>query len=189
MYLIALLSLMSFAVTVPVKAADFSYNYGQVSYDDIDIDLGVFSVGGDGFSFGGSFEINPNMFIEANYGTWDLDFGVDATGYAFGVGYHMPLNQKTDMVFGLSFGNVELEGPGGSVDSDSLSISAGVRHQLHNNIELDAEIAYVDPDEGDSDFAFSLGALYAFSKNISAGVELGFADDVDTLSIGARFYF
>ena len=188
-HLVATVGLLGLFAMTPIKAADFSYNYGQFTFDDVDVDLGVVSVDGDGFSLAGSFEISPDMFIEAHYGSWDFDGGVDGTGYEIGVGYHMPMNPKTDMVFGLSFGNIDFDGPGGSADSDIFAVSAGVRHQLDSKIELDAEVAYVDYDEGDSDFGFEIGAQYAFTKNVSGIISLGFGDDVDTLSFGARMYF
>lgn len=183
-HLVIFIALSGLTITMPVKAADFNYFYGQLTYDDVDVDLGQNSRDENGISITGSFEINPDMFISASYGNWD-----DVSGYELGVGYHMPINQKTDMVLGVSFGNIEVDYRGGSADSDVLEISAGVRHQLDSKIELDAEVAYVDYDEGDSDFGFEFAGLYAFTNNLSGIASLSFGDDVDVLSLGVRMYF
>ncbi|MGD8484579.1 MAG: hypothetical protein PVJ63_06355 [Thioalkalispiraceae bacterium] len=186
--LMTVTTLLGFTVTS--HAADFNYNYGQLTYDDIDIDFpGITSIDGDGFSVAGSFAVAPNVFVAAKFGSWDLDYGIDATGYELGGGYHMPLDQKTDMIFGFSFGNIDLDSGAGSADTDVIEFSAGLRHQLNPQIELAGKIAYVDYDEGDSDIGFDVGAAYAFTQTVSGVVNFGFGDDVDTLSFGARMYF
>jgi len=169
-----------------LQAADFSYNYAQVSYDDVDLDIGqgLPVIGGNGFSVSGAFEITPDFFISADYRTYDLDYGIDLNVWDIGVGYYQSINAKTDLVAGFAIGNLDLE----TVDLDTWTINAGVRHQLNDKLELGAQVNYVDYDGNASDTRIGANVLYAFKKDLSGIFALEFGD-VDVMSLGVRFDF
>ncbi len=167
-------------------AADFSYNYAQVSYDDITFSIGsgVVDIDGDGFAVSGAFEITPDLFISADYKTYDLIAGLDLDIWNIGIGYHRSVNAKTDFVAGLEIGNLEIS----ILDLDIWSAYAGVRHQLNGKVELGGQVKYVDYDGNDSDTRFGANVLYKFKKDLSGIFALEFGD-ADVISIGARFEF
>ena len=73
--LVALLSSISWAA----HAANFNYNYGQIDYLSGDYD---------GFGLSGSFEINNEVFVRADYVGISNDADVDYTQISVGAGYH-----------------------------------------------------------------------------------------------------
>jgi len=95
------LSLLLFAA--PTMAADISYNFIEVGYQEIDIDggfLGGLDIDGDGYGIAGSFELNENWFVAASYAKAEFDFGVDLDQVALGAGYHVPISDNADFYGG-----------------------------------------------------------------------------------------
>lgn len=183
---ILLLGVLSLTAYVSAQAADFSYNYAQVSYDDIEYSIGsgTVSIDGDGFALSGALEITPDFFITADYKTYDMDAGIDFDVWDIGLGYHRSINTKTDFVAGIAIGNIEIA----FVDLDTWSAYAGVRYQLNNKLELAGRINYVDYDGNDSDTRIGANALYKFKKDLLGVLALEFGD-VNVISLGARFEF
>ena len=174
------------AISVSAKAADFSYNFAQVNYDDITFSIGdaTVDIDGDGFAVSGAFEITPDLFITADYKSYDLIAGLNLDIWDIGLGYHRSINAKTDLVAGLEMGNLEIS----FLDLDIWSANAGVRHQLNDKVELGGKVNYVDYDGNDSDTRFTANVLYKFKKNLSGIFALEFGDS-DVMSLGARFEF
>lgn len=178
--------ILSLTICVSSQAADFSYNFAQVTYDDLEYSIGsgVVTIDGDGFAVSGAFEITPDLFISADYKTYDMVAGINLDIWDIGMGYHRSLNAKTDFVAGLAMGNIEIS----FLDFDTLSLYAGVRHQLNDKFELGGTITYIDYDGNDSDTRFGANVLYAFKNDLSGVFALEFGD-VDVISLGARFEF
>jgi hypothetical protein len=59
------------------QSPQFNYTYVELSYDELDFDLGPVDVDGDGLTLSGSFEINDDWHVYASYGSHDLEFGID----------------------------------------------------------------------------------------------------------------
>lgn len=169
-----------------LQAADFSYNYAQLRYDDIEFTIpgSVVNIDGDGFGVSGAFEITPDLFITADFITYDLIAGLELDVWDIGIGYHRSINPKTDLVAGFAIGNLEIE----TLDLDIMSINAGMRHRLNDKVELGAQIKYVDYDGNDSDTRFGGNVLYKFKKDLSGIFALEFGD-ADVMSLGVRFDF
>lgn len=178
-------------ISINSYAADFNYNFGQLSYDDVDMDLsGVTGSDADGFSFAGSIEVTPDIFVSASYSMWDLTSAIDSDTWKIGGGYHWSIQPETDLVLEAMIGNNELSSSVSSVDNDIWSISVGVRHSLSKKLELGGKISLVDyENKSGTDTEIGINALYNFNKTIAGQVSLNFGDDVDVISVGARFYF
>ena len=178
---IALLASLSWAT----HAANFNYNYGQLSYETGDFE---------GFILTGSFEINKDMFIIARYvDTTNDDFGfdIDYSEISIGAGYHMPINKKTDAVFTVSLDDGEAEAVifGFPVaDSDTgVLLTAGVRHNLNAKVELAGGAYYISTFDGD--FGIQGEVRYNINKNMSAGLSYLSGDYLDGLGLNFRMGF
>jgi len=176
-------------VAFNLQAADFSYNNVSISYANVDLDDGIFSIDGDGFDVEGNIAVHKNVFIPLRYQSIGFDFGVDGTMWMAGVGGHMPISNTMDLFGMVQIGNFELEGPGGSADSDILALTAGIRVAFAQNLEGAVYVTNVDFDEGDDQSGLGAKLNFYFNKTTSLVARAEFLSDIDTLSIGAQFDF
>ena len=185
------LILMMFAA--PAFAADISYNFIEVGYQEIDIDGGLFGgldIDGDGYGIGGSFELNENWFIAASYSNADFDFGVDYDELMLGTGYHVPISDNADFYGMFSYLKAEASADGFvSADEDGYAATIGLRGMIGERFELNGSLAYIDFGSGDDTTAFGAGALYNFTDTVAAGFSIDIDDDVTAYGIGLRVYF
>ena len=167
-----------------VQASDVNYNYIEGRYI---VDAEDNNIDGDGFRIGGSYRLNSDLYAFGSYETLDFDFNNDVDILEFGAGYIYPLNTQWDANFTLSFMNVDVSSNTINNDDNGFSITGGVRGMFTSKIEGRAKVSYQDVT--DSDTFITLGGDYFFTPNLSAGVEIDLAGDVDKLSIGGRYYF
>ncbi len=169
-------------------AAGFDYNYLQLDYTNIEFD--DINVNGDGFGLSGSYAVNPDWHVFAGYQEAGLDFGVDATMFAAGVGYNTELSPVMDGYARLSYQYVDFDTPGFSgFDDNGLGFGIGLRFAASPDLELNAGIEYVDFGDGGDDTGFSAGALWKFSDAFVLGLAGSWADDASAYTLSGRVYF
>lgn len=170
------------------SAEEFDYNffelgYGNIEFDDVNVD-------GDGFGLAGSYAINPQFHVFAGYQAAGLDFGIDATTFGAGLGWHNSLTPVVDLVASVSYEYVELDAPGGgSADDNGLGLGLGLRFAASELLELNAGINYVDFSDSGDDTGFGIGGLYSFTEAFSLGLSGNWSDDASSYTISGRFYF
>jgi lipopolysaccharide assembly outer membrane protein LptD (OstA) len=170
------------------NAQGFDYNYLQLEYTNIELD--DISVDGDGFGLSGSYAINPDWHVFAGYQSAGLDFGVDATFLAAGIGYNTELSPVVDAYARLSYQYVDLDAPGvGSFDDNGLGFDVGLRFAASQDLELNAGIDYVDFGDGGDDTGFYAGALWKFTDAFALGLGGSWGDDVSAYTLSGRVYF
>jgi len=178
--------LLAFSAAANAEGFDYNYfelGYGILEFDDIDVD-------GDGFGLAGSYAINPDIHVFAAYEDAGLDFGVDATQFAAGIGYNTELSPTVDAVARLSYQYAEIDVPGfGSVDDNGFGLGVGLRFAASDVLELDAGIDYVDFGDGGDDTSFGVGGLYSFSDAFDLGLSGSWSDDTSSYVLSGRFYF
>lgn len=171
--LLALLASLSWGA----QAANFNYNYGQIGYETGDFE---------GLTLTGSFEVNKELFVLARYvAVTDDSLGIDIDydEISVGAGYHMPIDQKTDAVFTVSFSSGEV----GALDDTGLLATAGVRHNLNNQIELAGGIYHISIFDGDTGIQGE--ARYNIDNKMSVGVTYVSGDYLDGLGLNFRMGF
>jgi len=187
----SILVMVLFAFSASVYADGFNYNsvtlsYGQMQFDDLDVD-------GDSIGISGSFEVGEKFFLAAGYGKSDIGdnfISADIDSWSAGVGYHMPMSDRFDLVTSLSYEYVDISVDGfGSESDNGIGIGAGVRFAATEKFEIDGGVSYVDYSDGGDDTSFGLGFLYNFTDSFSAGASGNWGDDTSAYGIGGRFYF
>lgn len=167
------------SISCVTHAANFNYNYGQIDYLSGDFD---------GFGISGSFVINNELFVRADYVGVTNDnpiFDVDYSQISFGAGYHMPIQPETDAVFTVSIVDADHD-PG--QDDTGLLLTASVRHNLAHKIEVSGGAHYINV--FDDDFGLHAEVRYAIDEKMSAGLGYISADDnLDRLSLNFRVGF
>lgn len=169
------------------QSAQFSYNYVELSYDEMDFDLGGPDIDGDGLTLSGSFELTEDWHAFASYGSADLDFGIDLDTWAIGAGYVFPLREGIDIYGRVLYVDMSLDqGPGGA-DEDGLGLQARIRYRVTDVFEVEGGVQHLDV--FDSDTSLQAFARYHFTDNLSAALGLTFAGDTDGIGISARWQF
>lgn len=184
----SVLTLLLLAIAVSASAKEFDYSffqlsYGNVEYDDVNVD-------GDGFGLSGSYAINEDFHVFGGYQAAGLDFGIDATSLGAGLGWHTTLSPVVDLVASVSYQYVELDASGfGSVDDNGLGLGVGLRFAASDLLELNAGINYVDLSDSGGDTGFGVGGLYSFTDAFALGLSADWSDDVSSYTLSGRFYF
>jgi opacity protein-like surface antigen len=167
------------------------WDSAALSYQSADLDGDKLN----GFGLSGSKLLGTNVFVSGSYSSVsDKEYGVnwDYNTMSLGLGYRTALTQNTDFFGVVSYEDVELEASsGGFSDSGSengYGLAVGVRSMLTDKFELNGGFKYIDIAE-ESDTALSVGALYNFTNQFSAGVGITKSDDIDTVSVSAVYYF
>jgi opacity protein-like surface antigen len=176
------------ALAGSAAAGDFDYNYlsagyGNLKYDNIDVD-------GDGFGIGGSYALHPNYHVFAGYEMGSLDYDVDTTSFGVGVGFNRSLSPVLDFVTRVSYQYLEVDVPGfGSEDDSGLGLGLGFRFAATEQLELDAGIDYVDFGSNGDDTSLGLSGLYSLTESFALGLGGSWGDDASSYSMSGRFYF
>ncbi|MBT8065666.1 MAG: outer membrane beta-barrel protein [Gammaproteobacteria bacterium] len=182
------LVLLVLAFTASANAKDFDYDYFQLTYGNVEFD--DINVDGDGFGLSGSYALNEDFHVFAGYEAAGLDFGIDATTLGAGLGWHTTLSPVVDLVASISYQYVELDAPGfGSVDDNGLGLGLGLRYAATDLLELDAGISHVDLGDGGSDTGFGVGGLYSFTDAFELGLSASWSDESTSFTVAGRFYF
>jgi hypothetical protein len=172
-----------------VGMAEFVYTGVEVSYVDVDLDIGNLDVEGDGYRFSGSMQLNDQLFLHGHWEDQNFDFDVDGTELEVGAGFWHSFSNTLDFVATLSYVNQEVESGGFSIDDDGLGLGAGIRTQLTDAFQIEASLQYVNFDEGGSDTGVSILGRYYFTDRFAFMLRSELADDIDTLSFGFRAEF
>jgi len=168
------------------QSAQFNYTYVQISYDELDFDVGPFDVDGDGLTFSGSYEINDDWHVYASFGSFDLDPGnTDIDTWTLGAGYVFPLKEDIDIYGRVLY--IDQSSDVSNLEEDGLGLQARIRARVTDEFELEGGIQYTDI--VDTDTSLQAAARYNFTENFSAGITLNFAGDTDGIGINARYSF
>jgi hypothetical protein len=172
---VALGTIAALGLAGPVMAAEgFSYNLIEGSY--IDAEDGV-----DGLGVAGSVEFTSNVFGFGSYSS--LDAGpFDVSQFTLGAGMNFPLAPNLDLVGGLSFERVEVDGFGSDT---GFGANIGVRGRVLEKLELTAGLKYVDFGNGADDTALQAGGRWYFTNAFAAGVDVG----EDSYALTLRYDF
>jgi hypothetical protein len=186
MRLIATLLLL--AISGPLLAQGFSYNYIEGSWFQTELDVGDTDVDGDGFGLYGSVEVGTMWHVFANFTSSSLSRDVDFDQTWIGGGLHTPLAPNMDLYFNLAYVNVESNGLGSAFDNDGLGTALGVRMMLRPQIEVSGALSYSEL--GDNSTTGIEGkAWYIFTRNLAVGGGVGFEDDLIRYGVAVRYYW
>jgi hypothetical protein len=167
----------------------------SVSYQSVDVENETLT----GFGIAGSKLLGESFFITGGLSNASDDIRisnesveVDLNTLSVGLGYRQPISQNTDVFGVVSYEDMEAEakyqGNSVSAGDNGYGFKVGVRSIVTEQVELGASIQYIDISE-DSDTVFAVSALYNFTERFSAGIGYSKAEDVNTLSVSAYYFF
>jgi hypothetical protein len=186
-------SLLLAAVPLAAQAEDMSYSYVEAGYTEADLDS---VADGDGFAVRGSIGFAENFFAFAEYATFGFPASVDLDQISVGLGGHLGISERVDLVGRVGYTEFDLSVPGlGSDSVDGYLVSAGIRGQVTDAFELEGHAVYTDLGSGAGDStALVAGGRYFFTENFAVGAEYRTGDDLggtdlDVIYVGVRFTF
>lgn len=188
------LSALALCGMTSAQANNFSYNYAQAGYafiNDFDVDQGV-KVSGS-YDVGYNINVLGSYFISTSSDSKKAD-DVDLDVYTLGVGYHADISDSTDVLAEIGLFNTNADVKVGNVslntDNSGYTLSAGIRHSLQENIEVQARFDHRNSDDI-TDTSFTLGSRYHFKPNWSAGVDFntGADDGAESITGDLRWQF
>ncbi|HGX94202.1 MAG TPA: hypothetical protein ENK35_12910 [Candidatus Tenderia sp.] len=176
-----LLPLSASALDIPdlneARPNQFSYNYAEIEYVDMDSGL-------DGFRLSASYDIKPNLALTGSLlraSVSRLDYNLVSVGAA----YHARWVEfeQSDLIIHASLVNADLS----RSDSElGVTFGAKVRASIKEELEIFGDLNYTTVLDGD--LSLNIGAAYTFAPDLAATLNYQLTDD-DALSIGLRYYF
>lgn len=168
------------------NAGDFSYDYVEAGFGEIDRDADVIYLGG-------AMSLDQQFGLIGSLGLVDFDQG-DGTVLRAGGLFHTELQPKLDLVatLELAWSDYEVNPrgfPGGTVSDDDLGFiaSGGVRFELTEEVELEGKLTLTEVDPFDDGLGMQAAARYYMTPEFSAAVGLANDADFDGLFINARY--
>lgn len=161
--------------------SDLSYSYAELRFVDVDVS------GGDGLKVAGSYELNGPWILVGALTSLDFNNNVDSTLLELGGGYVWKYNRDFDFFSTLRLVRASVDTPGGDADDNGFAFSAGTRGYLTPQFEVRGSVNHINLDN--SDTFLELGGDYYFTRQFAAGVTLDVGGDVDTFTLGARWFF
>lgn len=166
------------ALSGPVAAQQFSYDY---------VDVGVYDVEPDGLTSDttlkvrGSLNIMKNVNLTAGYFSSSHGF-FDRDVLSIGGFYHTRLQKNFDIYGGLRFINDM-----GDADEAGLGLEGGVRMRPVQKLEIATGIRHNDVYNDTETMLFGRG-IYEFTKQFGAGAEIEIGD-TESLFLFGRMNF
>ncbi|REK51991.1 MAG: porin family protein [Bacteroidetes bacterium] len=177
------------------SAQDLNYDYIEAGYVSTSVELGGSTdLDGNGFAVTGSSSISPNLAFGAGYSGVSYErlqgIDVDTSELTFGLLAHAALAPRTDVYASFSVLNADAEASNGfnsiSEDDTGNTIGLGVRHLASDAVELGLGLSRVDVFDS-ADTAFGVSARFFANKTLAIGIGYSVADDIDAISVSARF--
>lgn len=176
---------LALGASATASAADFSYNYIEGGYAEVD--------NGDGLFVDGSHDIAPHIALAGGVFLGSVDPSVDVTELEFGAVYHQPLKSNLGFNAGLKLLRVSVDLPSwakgwGAKDSDTgLVANAGLRFRVQPKIDLEGNLKLVSNDMIDDGLGADLGARFYVDPRLSLSAGLAVDTEFDGIVLGARY--
>ena len=162
-------------------APALDYSYAELRFVDVDEN------GGDGFILGGSYELQNNWFILGSVTDLGFNGGVDFFTFELGGGYVWNYRPDWDLFANARYMNTDVDFNGGSNDDSGVGLTGGVRGMIAPQFEVRGSVNHVTI--GDGDTFIQIAGDYYFTDQFAAGLSFDVGGDLDTLTVGARWYF
>lgn len=192
-YLPLILTTVLSCFATSISAQSLNYNFVSTNYSLFSTSLEGHSedLDGDSLSVDLSIAVRPSIALVAAYSVGRADVSPEGnrtsaniTSASLGVVVHLPVNEKTDFILGVSFFNGEIDVKDNSVrdnDADGGMTQLGIRSMLSDKLELNGYLRRISV-EDDSRIGIKLGSAYYATETLS--VDAGFTIDSESRLVG-----
>lgn len=195
-----LLSLVLTCFNVSVLAEPLSYDFVSLKYSVFSSQLDGYpdDLRGEGVTLDFSLAVSPSVAVVASYGLGRADINLSGTdadtdvrSASFGLLVHLPIDDKTDFILGLSFlnGEIDVDSPLLSgEDADGGMTIIGIRQKLSEQFEINGYVRRRALEQ-ESYFGIHLGTAYYAHQSLSIDATLSIDSDTQSLALGVSKYF
>jgi hypothetical protein len=188
------ISVFTFSIAaLALATATHAAPAAPLSYTNVDVgivstEFPNSSLDGSGLLVRGSFAVHESFFLTASVADIGYDDDIDGFAWTFGVGGHMPINSKLDLVGRLAYVDQHVDRPG-SDDSDSgYLLAATLRGFLVDKLELEGGVQHMHLNDFGNDTSLIGEGRYFFTPRIAGGVLVQVGDS-SLFGVNARFTF
>jgi Ax21 family sulfation-dependent quorum factor len=182
---LALAAVLPLSAHAAEPAKGLSYSWLEGDYIDVN--------GGNGWGLRGSFDFgNSGLYgfgswskLDADEDDFDIDIDNDVDANEFGLGYHHPIADNTDLLVEGAYRNYDAD----VYRIDGARVSVGARSAMTDNFEGFVKANYYDMSDFDGDLTGTVGAQYKFNPTwgVTGEAEFGNGDEAYMLGLRASF--
>ena len=185
LFALALAAALPLTATAAEPAKGLSYSFVEGNYIDVE--------NGNGWGLKGSFDFGSSGLY--GFGSWakldgdeddfDIDLDTDVDFNEFGLGYHHPVADQTDLIAEAAYRNYEAD----AYRIDGARVSVGARSAMTDQFEGYVKANYYDKSDFDGDVTGTVGAQYKFTPMWGATAEAEFGNGDKAWMLGMRASF
>lgn len=179
---LALLTSTVFAAEAGKSETGVDYNELSASYVSMDSTVGTTTTTFTGYGLAATYLLSENFFVLGSYTS--VEKSTTTISYTSGsVGYRLPIAANTDAVATIGYSYVDL----GSTHEDTYPMSLGVRAAVTPDVDLGADLIYVEADDAQSGFGASI--KYKINSNLFVRGDYRSLTDSSQYSVGVGIKF
>ena len=178
---LALLTSTVFAAEAGKSETGVDYNELSASYVSMDSTVGTTTTF-TGYGLAATYLLSENFFVLGSYTS--VEKSTTTIAYTSGsVGYRLPIAANTDAVATIGYSYVDL----GTTHEDTYPMSLGVRAAVTPDVDLGADLIYVEADNTQSGFGASI--KYKINSNLFVRGDYKSLTDSNQYSVGVGIKF
>jgi lipopolysaccharide assembly outer membrane protein LptD (OstA) len=172
---LAFLTSAAMAAEAGQSETGVDYNELSASYVSMDSTVGTTTTTFTGYGLAATYLLSENFFVEKSTTTISYTSG--------SVGYRLPIAANTDAVATIGYSYVDL----GTTHEDTYPMSLGVRAAVTPDVDLGANLIYVEQKDAQSGFGASI--KYKINSNLFVRGDYRSLTDSSQYSVGVGIKF
>jgi lipopolysaccharide assembly outer membrane protein LptD (OstA) len=175
---LALLTSTVFAAEAGKSETGVDYNELAAGYSSMEMNSKTYT----GYGISATYLLSENFFVLGSYTS--VEKSTTTIAYTSGsVGYRLPIAANTDAVATIGYSYVDL----GTTHEDTYPMSLGVRAAVTPDVDLGADLIYVEQKDAQSGFGASI--KYKINSNLFVRGDYKSLTDSSQYSVGVGIKF
>jgi hypothetical protein len=180
---LAFLTSAAMAAEAGQSETGVDYNELSASYVSMDLTSGSTTTTLTGYGLAATYLLTENFFVLGSYTSVEKSPTTIATTSG-SVGYRLPMAANTDAVATIGYGYTTITS---QTHQDSYPMSLGVRAAVTPDVDLGADLIYVEADDAQSGFGASI--KYKINSNLFVRGDYKSLTDSSQYSVGVGIKF
>jgi hypothetical protein len=175
---LALLTSTVFAAEAGQSETGVDYNELAAGYSSMEMNSKTYT----GYGISATYLLTENFFVLGSYGSVEKS-PITIASTSGSVGYRLPMATNTDAVATIGYSYVDL----GTTHEDTYPMSLGVRAAVTPDVDLGANLIYVEQKDAQSGFGASI--KYKINSNLFVRGDYRSLTDSSQYSVGVGIKF